>query len=540
MAKGKNNIRGRSGKVDQSAAAPCKAVQGSPSRRTAKSASSAVKGKTPAKNGSQAAGKTPAGVPAGLARILRPGASMRWTLPSMASMTPQYIETVLTGALAGNHVQQWELFDMMLDTWPELGACQSELMEGVLAMKPVFTPWAEEGEAPTESAIERQQVVSSALRRMRPDVAADENNLTGTIRDIADGFLRGTTMLETDWHSVSAGKLGTIIAPRATTWAHPSYFGWSQAGRLGLRMPGGIADLPPHKFLIGIHKAKAGSALGGAMLRPLAWWWCAANFASDWLLNLAQLFGLPFRWANHDPNASQETIDAICNMLQNMGSAGWAAFPAGTTLELKDVGASGDHSPQGDLLDRADRYARMLILGQTMSGSQDSSKGGGKAFGSVEADVKAARTDACAKYVCEAFNSQLITSILELNYGDAAECPQMSLVPDREAGAEEATRDEALARLMPIPLSHLRSKYNVPEAGKGEETTMAHVAPKAAPPAADPKAPIEDDHDPKWEESELGQYNEDGTLRAKLAALADIEDDAIFAKQLQALTDSLK
>ena len=135
MAKGKNNIRGRSGKVDQSAAAPCKAVQGSPSRRTAKSASSAVKGKTPAKNGSQAVGKTPAGVPAGLARILRPGASMRWTLPSMASMTPQYIETVLTGALAGNHVQQWELFDMMLDTWPELGACQSELMEGVLALR---------------------------------------------------------------------------------------------------------------------------------------------------------------------------------------------------------------------------------------------------------------------------------------------------------------------------------------------------------------------------------------------------------------------
>lgn len=540
MGKGKNNMLGSSGEANQAATAPCKAVQGSSSRRKATSATSAVKGKTPAKIASQAVGGSPVGVPAGLARILRPGASMRWTLPSLASMTPQYIETVLTGALAGNHVQQWELFDMMLDTWPELAACQSELMEGVLAMKPVFTPWAEEGEAPTESAIERQQVVSSALRRMRPDVAADENNLMGTIRDIADGFLRGTTMLETDWHSVSAGKLGTIIAPRATTWAHPSYFGWSAAGRLGLRMPGGIADLPPHKFLIGIHKAKAGSALGGAMLRPLAWWWCAANFASDWLLNLAQLFGLPFRWANHDPNASQETIDAICNMLQNMGSAGWAAFPAGTTLELKDVGASGDHSPQGDLLDRADRYARMLILGQTMSGSQDSSKGGGKAFGSVEADVKAARIDACAKYVCEAFNSQLITSILELNYGDAAECPQMSLVPDREAGAEEATRDEALARLMPIPLSHLRSKYNVPEAGKGEETTMAHVAPKAAPPAADPKLEAGDQMPEAGDRMTDEEEADEEELSAKLAALADIEDDAIFAKQLQALTESLK
>lgn len=463
---------------------------------------------------------------------------MRWTLPSLASMTPQYIESVLTGALAGNHVQQWELFDMMLDTWPELAGCQSELIEGVLDMKPVFTPWAEEGEAPTENAIERQQVVSSVLRRMRPDAATDENNLSGTIRDIAAGFLCGTTMLETDWHAVSAGKLGTLIGPRATCWAHPSYFGWSQAGRLGLRLPGGIAELPPHKFLLGIHKAKAGSALGGAMLRPLAWWWCAANFASDWLLNLAQLFGLPFRWANHDPNASQETVDAICNMLQNMGSAGWAAFPAGTTLELKDVGASGDHSPQGELLDRADRYARMLILGQTMSGSQDSSKGGGKAFGSVEADVKNARTDACAKYVCETLNCQLVPSILELNYGDAEECPQMSLVPDREAGAEEAKRDESLAKLMPIPLSHLRSKYNVPEAGKDEETTMLH---SSAPKTPDGKPPVTiKEADQKEAEKKEDEDPEPEDIAAKMAGLLLIEDDAIFAKQLTALTDSLK
>ena len=480
-----------------------------------------------------------ANVPAGLARILRPGASQRWTMPALASMTPQYVEMVLTGALAGNHVQQWELFDMMLDTWPELAACQSELVEGVLGMKAVFAPWAEEGEAPTVTAIERQQVASSALRRMRPEAVADENNLAGTIRDIADGFLRGTTMVEVDWHAVDAGKLGRIIAPRSTAWAHPSYFAWT-GGRLGLRVAGGVMELPPHKFIVGIHKAKAGSVGGGAMLRPLAWWWCAANFASDWLLNLAQLFGLPFRWANHDPNASQETIDAICNMLQNMGSAGWAAFPAGTTLELKDVGASGDHSPQGDLLDRADRYARMLILGQTMSGSQDSSKGGGKAFGSVEAKVKDARTDACAKYICETFNSQMITSILELNYGDCAECPQMSLVPDREAGSEEASRDAALAKLMPIPLSHLRSKYNVPEAGKDEETTMLH-----APKTQDLKTqhareeqetiPDDDDDDPKWEDSADGE-----DIAAKMAALLLIDDDAIFAKQLTALTDSLQ
>lgn len=455
----------------------------------------------------------------GLARILRPQAASRWMMPNVASYTPQAVENILRGALTGDHVRQWELFDLMFDTWPELAGCQQELTESVMGLDIKFEPFAEEDEPPTPSAIERQKLVSTALRRMWPDVCADENDLTDTLKDILDGWFRGVVCLETEWHRIESSKLGSIIAPRATFFAHPDNFCWNNAGRLNLRLDGRLVEFPPHKFLVGIHKAKSGSALGGALLRPLAWWWCAANFASDWLLNLAQIFGLPFRWANHDPNASQETVNAICNMLQNMGSAGWAAFPAGTTLELKDAGKAGDASPQGDLLDRADRYARMLILGQTMSGSQDSSKGGGKAFGTVESKVKNARRDAAAKYACKILNTQLIPSLMELNYGDRDECPEVCLEDDQEAGMDDATRDVALAGLMPLSVPHLRRKYNMPEPGPNEESTGKHNEPAPAPSV--PPLP-------------------DPTLPDKLAALCAITDDAIFAKELQQLTDLLK
>ena len=72
-------------------------------------------------------------------------------------------------------------------------------------------------------------------------------------------------------------------------------------------------------------------------MRPLVWW-CAANFSADWLLNFAQVFGLPLRWATYDPAAPQETVDGLCEMLQKMGSAGWGAFPNGTALEVKAEG----------------------------------------------------------------------------------------------------------------------------------------------------------------------------------------------------------
>ena len=47
----------------------------------------------------------------------------------------------------------------------------------------------------------------------------------------------------------------------------------------------------------------------------MAWWWCAANFSADWLLNYAQIFGIPIRWTTYAQGVPQETIDKICAML---------------------------------------------------------------------------------------------------------------------------------------------------------------------------------------------------------------------------------
>lgn len=482
-----------------------------------------------------------------LARILRPQAAYRWMLPQVAAITPQYIEAILRGALAGDHVRQWELFDLMLDTWPELAACSQELTLGVSRLKMIVEPFAEEDEDPTPNALERAKLVSSALRRMRPDAAADDNNVKGTMRDICDGWFRGVTTLEINWQTIDSPKLGTFVAPQSTFWVHPVCFAFGQDGRLGLRTdakgqispanlggmsyqpaPSSVGEFPEHKFLIAIHKAKSGTALGSALLRPLAWWWCAANFSADWLLNLAQIFGLPFRWANYDPTAPQETVDRICSMLQNMGSAGWAAFPAGTTMEMKEAGKGGDHSPQGELLDRADRYARLLILGQTQSGGKGSAVGG-QAFGTVEASVKADRIEAAGGFTCEVLNDQLIPAILRLNYGDDEEAPSVRLLEDEEGGLEEAQRDQILAQIMPLSAKYLRSKYGQPKPVDEEDAVGG--------------APVA-------EEGETGRPGDKGTdrkpakssdraVKAHCARLAAIPDDAVFARELQIVLDEI-
>lgn len=451
---------------------------------------------------------TPVGISPSLARMLRPQAAFRWILPNRAAITPQYVEMVMRGALAGNHVQQWEMFDFMLDSWPELHACWNELRDGVTGKKVVIEPHHDEDMPPEPEAVERARLVSVALNGMTPNATRDENGLNGLIGDILDGWMRGITVQEVLWQQLEDDDLGTIMAPASTFWCHPVTYGFNADGQLGLRtipgydtsgrnvtgtgptqntppissyplsylsaqpQPATLEPFPPHKFLVGIHKSKPGTALGGPLLRCLTWWWVAAGYCEDWLLNLSQLYGIPFRYATYDPNAPDETISAITTMLQNMGSNGWAAFPTGTELEFKDgsAGRDNDKSPQATMLDRADRYARLLILGQTMTGNTLTGGKGGQAFGVVEKDVKQERIDAAGKYACEVINKQLIASILLLNYGDTQDAPRLRLLEENEGQFVDAQRDQILQKIgLQLGADFMRRKYGIPEPAEGEE-----------------------------------------------------------------------
>jgi hypothetical protein len=473
-----------------------------------------------------------------LARVLRPQSAYRWMLPYLASLTPQYIENILRQALAGNHQQAWELFDLMLDTSPEIAACTQEFTESVLRKKLIIEPYAEEDEEPSKEAVERSKVVSAALRRMRPAPDCDENNLRDTLRDIVSARWFGTSILEVDFHTdadeggeselyrIDVKGVGPIVAPRTTFWVHPVCYAWDQSGRLGLRtfesagvdrkqisqrdysradQRGGygtsfhkrtaldsvfgssqqLTRFTPHKFLIAKHKAKTGSILGGSILRPLAWWWCASNFCGDWLLNLAQIWGLPWRKASFASGVSESDKEDLRQFLQQMGSNPWILHPDGTEVEIIfGQGATGQ-SPQAFLFELCDRQIRKVILGQTMSGSSGTmGKGGGQAFGEVEADVKGNKIDSAGEDACAVLNEQLVRAILTINYGDDNEAPSVRLLDEEEGGLPDAQRDQTLAAAgLEIPKSFLRKKYGIPAPRKDEEVIgQAAPAPNAPAP----------------------------------------------------------
>jgi len=495
-------------------------------------------------------------VPLRYSRIIRPQTAYRWLAPGLATYTPRFIETILNGALAGDHVMQFQLFDLMLDTWPVLSSCQQELLYGVVRREMVFDPYSEEDEKATADAVEKEKIVTAAFQNMNPDASRDEDSRIGLVESIMDAWFRGISVIEILWHQFETNKLGVQWGPKSFQWAHPQNFGFNAEGQLGLTMPAPygygttsaplpfgyaiptqrpprqqpLTPFPDYKFLIAIHKVRSGSALGGPMLRSLAWWWCATNFTSDWLLNLAQVFGVPFRWATYHPSSPDQTVSAICDMLNNMGSAGWAAFPEGTQLELKEphTGTTG-HTPQGDLLDRADHYARMMILGQTMTGATIASGRGGQAFGTVEAQLKQDRLDAACAFVADVINRQLIPAIIALNYpGTPIQIPSCRFLQEAVGTFQDAQRDQILASLgTPIPITYIQQKYNIPAPTSGEPTAVPPAKP--TPPSEASPGPI--GTRPIGQSPAQSPSQTPRQVQAKLEELSEIEDLEIFARE---------
>lgn len=492
----------------------------------------------------------------GLAKVLRPQSAFQWwSLPYLSSITPQYVQNILVSGAAGNHVACWQIFDLMIDTNPEIAACIGEFVDAICGKKLIIEPYHEEDEPPSTNAIRNQKIVAAALRNMQPEADTDENALVQVIRDIVFARFHGQSVQEVDYyesesdqmHTLDVAGIGTIAAPRCTFWCHPVTYAFDVTGRLGLRMPvmdarelsknaaarkpgylptdmgvgGGmifsgngaarpdsVIRFPKNQFLISIIKAKTGNAMSGSCLRPLANWWVYENFAADYAMDLAQIFGIPFRVAHYAPTTTDNDKQFVADMLQNMGSRGWALLPDGIKLEFEKAMATGADSPQGFLIKLCHEQYRKVILRQTMTGSgHGGAAQGSKAGMDTETDVKSICMQAAANYAADQIRQQLARSILKINVGSDAELPFIRLAEESEGDVNDMSRDSTAATLIDIGETYFRKKYGYPKPSPGEAIAKAPTPPPAfggpggpGGPAAPGKGPTDEVADPKEEE----------------------------------------
>ena len=424
----------------------------------------------------------PEGISPVLDRIFSPSSQGYWLNPGARFYSPAMIESVLRLGLTGDLLAGWQLFQIMEDTWPRLNKNLLELKRAVVGLDREVVPFGLPGRPPSARAQERAVLVSELLFELHPRAGADENDFGGTVFDLLDAWAKGVSVLEIDWEVRSRPARGPVLAPRATRWVHPQHYGWTAAeGALELRLPTGASGaasigpvqpgefqpFPPDKFLVAVCKSRSGLATAGALLRPLAFWWAAANLSAEWLLNFAQVFGMPIRWATYDPH-NPSLLPILEDMLAQLGNSGWAAFPSGTHLELKEAARVGGDNPQAYVQTLADRLCDILILGQTLT--TDVPASGSRALGHIHKNVRDEAIEAAGRWVDEVITRQWIPALLRVNYGDASEAPRVISAARRpEDAVALAQRDQLLLREgVRLPRAWFYRRHDIPEPGPAE------------------------------------------------------------------------
>jgi phage gp29-like protein len=296
--------------------------------------------------------------------------------------------------------------------------------------------------------------------------------LGSAVYELMDAVARGLSVVEIDWANDTTGYVVPVGFRRVPT----RHLGIDTDGTLALRPNGNNVATSdrkltpfakyPGKFLTGIFQSKSGALGEAAQLRALAPLWLGHMLGWEWLVQKAELFGTPLRWANYPTTATQLEIDAITSALRNMGTASWGAFPQGTNLQIMQgttPGVSGPNDPSERLMGIADRACDIMLLGQNLSVEHNGE--GSRAATEVHREVELDLFETYAEYIVAILNDQLIPQLIAQNWGTADEVPFVEVEitrPEREQ--EMATRDKTLFVDMglPVSLQYLYERHKIP------------------------------------------------------------------------------
>jgi phage gp29-like protein len=331
-------------------------------------------------------------------------------------LDPKNLKSLKASIQGGYLDQQEELFMSMLQNWPRLKKNLNEIAGAVASLTWQVTPWAERGQKPTPQAQALADLVDSAFWHAQPAPGTWELGPEDLLRTLSYTTATGQTVTAIDWTQTD-----DLIHPRAYIPLTAQYYAWERTpGELDrLRhYPDGISygavgqDFEADQYLISINTGDPYHPLFNAKLRTLIGWYGATQWGLPWLMNYCQIFGIPFRIAKaRGEQARAEAAD----MLQRVGSAGWAVTTENFDFEIHDATHSGTSLPQATLLDMADKVCDNLILGQTLTSSNDG--GGAYALGKVHQGIRQQVIADTAAAVAQVLNQQLIPAIVHLNYG---------------------------------------------------------------------------------------------------------------------------
>jgi len=243
------------------------------------------------------------------------------------------------------------------------------------------------------------------------------------IRDMLDALAKGFSVNEIIWDTST-----TPWKPGAYRFRDPRWFQYDiETGRtLMLREPhgNGLVPLAPHRFVIHEPHLVSGNQILGGLAMPALYFWMLKSYnVSSWAAFIDR-YGYPIRMGRYDRKATEKDIHTLKQAVAAIGQDFGAVIPQSAQLEILEAKSTGKVSEvYHDLADWVDRQISKLVLGQTMTTDDGSSRAQGEVHDRVRGDI----ADSDIRQVTETLRSSLTEPYVRLNFGEGAALPLIEI-----------------------------------------------------------------------------------------------------------------
>ena len=267
------------------------------------------------------------------------------------------------------------------------------------------------------------------------------------VRDMLDALAKGFSVCEIDWDTS-----GKFWKPKKYTWKDPRWFQYDkETGQtLMLRDPltTELHALIPNKFVIHEPHLISGTQIAGGLALPALFYFMLKSYdVTSWAAFIDR-YGFPIRLGKYSRKATKDDITTLRRAIASIGADFGAVIPEGATIEIIESKTSSENSEAyQNMATWIDKQISKLVLGQTMTTDDGSSRAQGEVHEEVRQDI--ANADSIA--IADTLNSALVVPYINFNFGEQERYPEIVLYKPDEQNIEQVVN--AIEKLAPQGLT---------------------------------------------------------------------------------------
>lgn len=288
------------------------------------------------------------------------------------------------------------------------------------------------------------------------------------VRDMLDALAKGFSVCEIDWNTS-----GKTWKPRKYTWKDPRWFQYDKETGQSLMLRDTLTTelhpLLPNKFIIHEPHLISGTQIAGGLALPALFYFMLKSYdVTSWAAFIDR-YGFPIRLGKYSRKATNDDINTLRRAVASIGADFGAVIPEGATIEIIESKTSNENSSAYQTMATwIDKQISKLVLGQTMTTDDGSSRAQGEVHEEVRQDI--ATADALS--VADTLNSCLVVPYINFNFGEQERYPEIVLYKPDEQNIEQVV--SAIEKLAPHGLTakadEIRSMLGLSKPEDGDET----------------------------------------------------------------------